>query len=84
MITRPTDAEVKARLIREQTEMVLAELRRCQEMSELIAKYRTWQAYADENGIAKPIRTHVRDAVNETAITIKARRVVRDPTGEAA
>jgi hypothetical protein len=35
-------------------------------------------------GVVSQIRDHVQGAINETAILIKARHVIRDPTGEAA
>jgi len=80
---RPADP-VEAKQIAEHTVMALADIRHCTSLDDLMARYRAWEAYADGMSVVSQIRDHVRSAVSETAITIKARRIVRDPTGEAA
>lgn len=79
----PTDP-VKARQIAEHTMGVIVGIRHAATLDQLNARAGEWQSFADAMGVVKPIRDHVRDAINETAVHIKARRVVRDPTGEAA
>lgn len=81
---RRTTDPVEARQIAEVTVQALQDIRASVTLEQMMATYRNWQSYAESMGVAAQIREHVRDAVNEVAITIKARRAVRDPTGEAA
>jgi hypothetical protein len=83
MAFRPTDP-VQARQIAEHTAHAIAEMRRSLTLDQLGARHRDWTLYADGVGVAPQIRDHVRGVVNDVAISIKAKRVVRDPTGEAA
>ena len=80
---RPCDP-VQARQIGDHTAQIIAEMRRCLTLEQLQSQARDWGLYADGAGVANQIRDHVRSVVNDVAISIKAKRVVRDPTGEAA
>lgn len=83
MAIRPTDP-VEARQIADHTAHAIAEMRHSLTLEQLHTRHRDWTMYADQMRVAPQIRDHVRGVVNDVAISIKARRVVRDPTGEAA
>lgn len=83
MAYQPTDP-VKAKQIAEHAVRVLEGIRHSATLDQLNARVAEWRSFADAMGVVSQIREHVREAINETAIHIKARRVIRDPTGEAA
>lgn len=83
MAYQPTDP-VKAKQIAEHTARVLEGIRHSATLEQLDARVAEWNSFANSMGVVSQIRAHVQGAINETAIHIKARRVVRNPTGEAA
>lgn len=83
MAYQPTDP-VKARQIADHGMRALEGIRACVTLDQLDARVSEWDSFANSMGVVKQIRDHFREAINETAIQIKARRIVRDPTGEAS
>jgi pyridoxal/pyridoxine/pyridoxamine kinase len=77
---------VKAKQISDHTTEVLRQIRACDRLEHLDMIVAGYDQYAKSMSVVAAIKAHVREAVEETAINIKARttspRVVRDPTGE--
>lgn len=83
MAFRPTDPAT-ARAIADQTVQALADLKRSLTLEQLHSRHREWIAFADAFRVVPQIREHVRDEVRNLSVALKAKRIVRDPTGEPA
>lgn len=72
---------VKANDIAAHSCEVLRIMRAATTKERLDEMYLGWVTYADQMRVCQQIRDHMLGAATEIAADIKARRVVRDPTG---
>ena len=74
----------EAREIAEHGVYVLREIRSAPTIDRLNELFSGWLAYATQKHVCPQIREHLSGAYAEVSRDLKAKRVVRDPTGEAA
>lgn len=67
--------------------MVLRLMRDADRLDVLDSHYRGWLSYADQKHVCPAIRDHLKEAVSEVGVVLKAARkapIIRDPSGADA